>query len=270
MRVIGFVGGSGTGKSYRAIWVAKENNIDFIIDDGLLIKGNRVVAGQSAKKESTRIASVKRALFTDTNHAVQVKRAIKLENPDAILILGTSLRMVETIAQVLELPELSKIIYIEDVAEKEEIERAKKMRLTEGKHVIPVPTFEIQKDFSGYFIDPLRIFRRKRKDNTLVIADKSVVRPTFSYMGDYTISNQVIYTICEHEALTIASVIKMNRLWIENKPYGILVDMALTLEYGVNLYAEASKVQRKVKDALERYTALNVLSINVLVKKIQL
>ncbi len=248
----------------------KKTNIDYIIDDGLLIKGNRVIAGQSAKRESTRIASVRGALFTKPNHAAQVKKAIKLEKPDAILILGTSLRMVETITQVLQLPELSRIIYIEDVAEEEEIERAKKMRLTEGKHVIPVPTFEIQKDFSGYFIDPLRIFRRKRKDNTLVIADKSVVRPTFSYMGEYTISDQVIYTICEHEAVTIPSVVKLNRLWIENKPYGIVVDMALTLKYGVDLPAEALKVQRKVKDALERYTALNVLSINVLVKKIKI
>ena len=35
--VIAFVGPSGTGKSTRAIKVARDNNIHYIIDDGLLI-----------------------------------------------------------------------------------------------------------------------------------------------------------------------------------------------------------------------------------------
>ena len=37
IRVMAFVGPSGTGKSYRAQMVAGENNINYIIDDGLLI-----------------------------------------------------------------------------------------------------------------------------------------------------------------------------------------------------------------------------------------
>lgn len=50
MKVYAFVGPSGTGKSYRAQMVANENNINYIIDDGLLIKDNAVIAGNSAKK----------------------------------------------------------------------------------------------------------------------------------------------------------------------------------------------------------------------------
>ncbi|MCR5340631.1 MAG: hypothetical protein K6E60_04715, partial [Saccharofermentans sp.] len=46
--VIAFVGPSGTGKSTRAIKVARDNNIHYIIDDGLLINGSRIVAGTSA------------------------------------------------------------------------------------------------------------------------------------------------------------------------------------------------------------------------------
>ena len=37
IRVYAFVGPSGTGKSYRAQMVANENNINYIIDDGLFI-----------------------------------------------------------------------------------------------------------------------------------------------------------------------------------------------------------------------------------------
>ena len=54
IRVYAFVGPSGTGKSYRAQMVAGENNIKYIIDDGLLVNDNEVVAGTSAKKAPNR------------------------------------------------------------------------------------------------------------------------------------------------------------------------------------------------------------------------
>ena len=50
MEVVAFVGPSGTGKSHRAIGVAHNNNCDAIIDDGLLIKGTKILAGTSAKR----------------------------------------------------------------------------------------------------------------------------------------------------------------------------------------------------------------------------
>ena len=62
-RVYAFVGPSGTGKSYRAQMVANENNIHYIIDDGLLVKDNDVVAGNSAKKAPTKIETVKKSNF---------------------------------------------------------------------------------------------------------------------------------------------------------------------------------------------------------------
>ena len=59
IKVYAFVGPSGTGKSYRAQMVGSENNINYIIDDGLLINENNVVAGTSAKKAPTKIETVK-------------------------------------------------------------------------------------------------------------------------------------------------------------------------------------------------------------------
>ena len=55
IKVYAFVGPSGTGKSYRAQMVARDKNTHFIIDDGLLIKDNEVVAGVSAKKAPTKV-----------------------------------------------------------------------------------------------------------------------------------------------------------------------------------------------------------------------
>ena len=86
MRVLAFVGPSGTGKSYRAQLVARENNIHYIIDDGLLINENEVLAGTSAKKAPTKIETVKHALFIEEKEQADMKKAFKKYKPDSLLI----------------------------------------------------------------------------------------------------------------------------------------------------------------------------------------
>ena len=87
MRLFALIGKSGTGKSYQAMFVAKRENIECIIDDGLLISNNKIIAGTSAKKEHTKIASVKHAIFLDNKYTSEMKHAIKNFNPSSILIL---------------------------------------------------------------------------------------------------------------------------------------------------------------------------------------
>ena len=77
IKVYAFVGPSGTGKSYRAQLVASENEINYIIDDGLLIKDNAVIAGSSAKKAPTKIETVKHALFITEKERDEIRKAIK-------------------------------------------------------------------------------------------------------------------------------------------------------------------------------------------------
>ena len=200
IKVYAFVGPSGTGKSYRAQMVAGEYDIHYIIDDGLFIKDNEVIAGNSAKKAPTKIETVKHALFLTEEEKLEIKKAIKKYKPASILILGTSDSMVEKIAENLGLPKIEKIIYINEIATEEEMETARRIRVTEGKHVIPVPTFEIKKDFSGYILDPLQIFKTKGKGKAPYISEKSIIRPTFSYMGNFTISDTVFKQIIEYLA----------------------------------------------------------------------
>ena len=198
-RVYAFVGPSGTGKSYRAQMVANENNIHYIIDDGLLINDNDVVAGNSAKKAPTKIETVKKAIFIDKKDKQEMREALKKIKPEAILILGTSDGMVEKIAENLGLAKPEKTIYINEVATETEMETAKRIRTTEGKHVIPVPTFEIKRDFAGYILDPLQIFKYRKNDKPY-ISEKSIIRPTFSYLGKFTISDTVFRQIVEYLA----------------------------------------------------------------------
>lgn len=268
MKVIGFIGPSGTGKSHRASWVAREHGTDYIIDDGLLIKGNQIIAGTSAKREPTKIASIKRAIFTDKSHVEDVSGALQRYGAESILILGTSDGMVEAIAERLGIGPVDERVYITDVASEYEIKQALSIRREQGKHVIPVPTFEIKKDFSGYFLDPLQIFRRKGKGSYQLIGEKSVVRPTFSYLGNYTISDYTIYQIVEYVASNIEGVSKISRFRAENHPDGIYIEMDLVLIYGYMIKPLLRKVQEEVSEQIKHLTALNIQRMNVVAKSL--
>ena len=211
MKTYAFVGPSGTGKSYRAQMVANSRNIKFIIDDGLLISGNEVIAGVSAKKAPTKIETVKNALFQSEEKKKEIQKAIKKYKPESILILGTSDEMVSKIAKNLGFEPISETIYIQDVATEDEMAMARNIRVTQGKHVIPVPTFAIKKDFSGYLLDPLQIFKSTGKGNAPYISEKSIVRPTFSYLGNFTISDIVFKQIIEYVADNTEGIYKIHR-----------------------------------------------------------
>ena len=268
IRVYAFVGPSGTGKSYRAQMVASEKNIKYIIDDGLLINENQIVAGVSAKKAQTKIETVKHAIFLDEERKIEMCNAIKKYKPESILILGTSDDMVKKIAHNLNLPEIEEIIYISDVATKQEMETARRIRQTEGKHVIPVPTFEIKKDFSGYLLDPLQIFKTKGKGQKPYIAEKSIIRPTFSYMGNFTISDSVFKEIVEYLASKMPEIHKVLRTRVNNTPEGPNIYMEVSVVYGYQVMDALAELKRRCKKEIENLTAMNLQSIDIIAKNI--
>lgn len=268
IRVYAFVGPSGTGKSYRAQMVAGENNIKYIIDDGLLVNDNEVVAGTSAKKAPTKIETIRHALFINEDEKNVIVEAIKKYKPESILILGTSDGMVSKIAQNLELPPISKTIYISDVATEEEMQKARRIRVTQGKHVIPVPTFEIKKDFSGFLLDPLQIFKMKGGGQDPYIAEKSIIRPTFSYLGNFTISDTVFRQIIEYIAYKDKNIHKIIRTRIDNQPEGPYVYIELSVEYGENVRTIVDNFKNKVIKELEKLTTMRVRTIKIIIKEI--
>ena len=266
IKVVAFVGPSGTGKSHRAQMVAKSRGIEYIIDDAILIHQNRLIAGTSAKRANTKIEAVKRALFSVEGQAEEMKAAIKAKKPAAILILGTSDDMVNKIVTNLELPEISETVYIEDVSSPQEIALARSARMAEGKHVIPVPTFEIKKDFSGYLLDPLQIFRWRGKGTAPFMTEKSIIRPTFSYLGNYTISDNVLRNIIEYISKDVVGIYKIQKIKIENYPDGMVAYIEVTLEYGHNLPEIMKDLKEKAKKEIDRLTAMNVLDIQITAK----
>lgn len=268
MRLVAFIGPSGTGKSHRALWVARENGLDYIIDDGLLIHENAIVAGKSAKKAPSKISSVKVALFVEEQHRKEVRDAILKSSAKGILILGTSDGMVEKIAAGLELGEFDKRIRIEDVASPYEIEQARNTRIKQGKHVIPVPAMQLKKQFSGYFLDPLQLFRRKGKGEFQNIGEKSVVRPTFSYFGQYTISDYAIYQVVNHILTELPQIEKITRFRTNNGPDGLYIDMDVIMVFGYNLLEAVRIAQNSILRELDRFAGFNVNSLTINVKNL--
>lgn len=269
VKAYAFVGPSGTGKSYRAQMVAGEQGIKYIIDDGLLIRENEVVAGISAKKAPTKVETVRNAIFFSEDKRKEMQDAIKKHKPDKILILGTSDEMVQKIADSLEIGPILGTTYIQEVATPEEMEMARNIRVTQGKHVIPVPTFAIKKDFSGYLLDPLQIFKSKGKGNKPYIAEKSIIRPTFSYMGNFEISDSVFKQIIEISASKQDCIYKVHRSIIKkHQGYddGIYVYIEVIVEFGYNVQEAIQKLKKELVKDIEYLTSMNVLSTEIVAK----
>ena len=269
MRVYALVGKSGTGKSHHSMWVARENQIDFIIDDGLLISDNRIIAGKSAKREPTKVASVRCAVFQDPEHVRQVRWALEDNHAESLLIIGTSEKMVNKIAAALGVAPIDRIIPIEEVTTDDERRLAGEMRNKQGKHVIPVPTFELKRQFSGYLIDPLTLLFKK-KDQTIV-EEKTVVRPAYSYLGEYKISPKAISDICTYEIMRFPSVHKILKIKNSTTPGGrLMLDIDVSLYFPCRVSQQGELISERVRQAIEQFTAITVRWVHINVKNLQM
>lgn len=266
--VIAFVGPSGTGKSTRAIKVARDNNIYYIIDDGLLINGSRIVAGTSAKKAPTKMESVRQAIFVDPTRSEVMRRALIESMPRALMILGTSDSMLSKICENLWLNQPSMLIRIEDVSTEEERRLARTTRMTEGMHTIPVPSMEIKHEFSGYFSDPFSKLRQRfdRERGVTPLApdsDRTVVRPTFSSLGSYSISDEAILDLIKIVLKDVPGFAEVTSFKTEKQTFGVMISLDLALYYGYDAQKVLETAQQKVGNAVEEFTSITMNGVNV-------
>lgn len=267
MKLTALVGSSGTGKSYKAMNLARERHINYLIDDGILIHGQKKLEGSSAKREKTKVAAVKRAIFFWEEPRKKMAEVIRSENPDQLLIIGTSDKMVKQIAKNLEIEPIDEFVYIDEISTGEEIKTALYHRSHFGKHVIPLPTLEVKKDFSGYFLDRLKVFSRVfgKKDITI---EKSVVRPTFSLIGEYSISNKTLIQIVGRSIMLVDGMHKYSKIRLQKLENGFNIEIDIIINYGMNVNDVSVHVIESVKKHFETMTQMNVNSIDILVKSL--
>lgn len=272
--VYALAGPSGTGKSFRAKLLAQKYNIEAIIDDGLVIQNDKILAGQSAKREKTYMGAVRVALFDDKGHRDQVAKVLQKMKIKRILILGTSEKMVQKISMRLQLPPPSKIIKIEDIATQEEIETAIRSRQIEGKHVIPVPAIEIKRAYPKIFYKAVRIFTKKGKpkvantNNTSKVFEKSVVRPEFSKKGRIEISEAALTQMAMHCVSEYDPQIRVKKLTIKADSRGYRLIITIDIPFGTQLTGKIHNLQSYIIDNIERYTGILIEEVSIIIDKI--
>ncbi len=263
------IGASGTGKSQRAVIIANEMDTSYIIDDGLFIRDDRIVAGQSAKAEDTKVAAVRTALFIEEDHASGVRRAIENEEPDRILILATSERMVERICQQLQLPSPGVYLPIEDVVPEGEIRAALDARRRYGRHVVPVPTLEIKKTFVGLVINPLRLLYGGGRLRRSLMIEKSLVRPPFTSMGRFFISDRVMMQIAEHSVAELPGIVALSPPVIVMHDGQVSISVTCRVHNEVLSSCFLNQVQKIIANDVVEMTSIEVSAVNVCVTEIE-
>lgn len=269
VKVFALVGRSGTGKSFRAGLLAKKNNIELLIDDGLLIHSEKIVAGKSAKKEDAYMGAIKTALFDNPNHKEEVIAKLKTIKFKKILLIGTSNKMVAKIAERLELPEISTFVQIEEIASKEEIEIAINSRTKEGKHVIPVPSIEVKRDYAHIFYDSIKVFfsRKKNKDK---FVEKSVVRPMFHKkdrgavtISEAALSQMVLHCVDEH-----SGNVKVKKIIVAQVSTGYNISLFVNVSFGEQLSGNFHSLQKYITESIERLTGIIIKEVDITIDQI--
>jgi len=274
IQVYALVGESGTGKSFRSKLLAEENGINAIIDDGLLICDEKILAGHSAKREKTYMGAVRVALFDDKAHRDEVVKALKKTRIKKILLLGTSEKMVTKIAMRLQLPQPQKIFNINEIATKDEIEKAKKSRQVEGKHVIPVPSIEVKKTYSQIFTTSMHdFFKHKKVFKKMTAAngkmlEKSIVQPEFSKKGRIEISEAALTQMVMHCVLENSPDVTIKKIVIKTDNRGYKLNITIDVPFGTQLTGKIHKLQQYIIDKIESYTGILIEDVSIIIDKI--
>lgn len=286
IQVYAFYGPSGTGKSFRAKLVAQKFGIKAIIDDGLLIQDDEILAGKSAKLEKNYMGAVRAALFDSKEHRDEVARAIISHKIKKILILGTSEKMVNKIAMRLQLPLPEKYVKIEDIATPEQMEEARRSRQIEGKHIIPVRAYEMKETgYSKIFANSIRVSLAKRKilmgilerllgkseseiqqpsQNTKLF-EKSVVKPSFSKSKRKEISHAVLAKMTSEIISQYNKNVKIKKLSVRNSNAGYTFLLVADLPMERNLTDISQEIKSCLVSGIEKKSGVLIEEVFIVV-----
>jgi hypothetical protein len=275
-KVYALVGESGTGKSFHAKLVAQKYRISLIIDDGLLIKDNRIIAGRSAKEEKNYMGAVRVALFDSEEQRREMVERLSIESFRKLLILGTSNKMVNKIAMQLGLPKPGKIIRIEDVVSRDDIESALRTRRIEGKHIIPVPQAEVKRNYADIFFGAVRVRKKKLGPQNFVVMpvhEKSLVRPLYSRREQIKISEIALSEMAVLSIIVFDADIKVRHVDVKTTEYSETVAAGYRLVFFIDLPNPRDvgdtviRLKRHVIEDIERFTGILIEEVNIVLDK---
>lgn len=264
--VLAFIGPAGTGKSRRAQLLARTKQVDYVIDDGLVVSRGKIMIGKSAKSEKNLISAIRRALFQFQDHRDSVVSFLANESPCRVMVIATSRSMANKIIKALGLSEPSLFIDIEDVATPDEIRLAKRERNLKGHHVIPVSQAQIRKNFGGKLVGRLReLWKTKDKHE----GERTVVRPPFSFYGNLCIEISAIIQIVEHIVRLTKEVRDVIEVRVRANKDRLSISIDINVIMGKQNLLELSKsVQKKTVSGVSYFTGMDVRTVDVNIKEV--
>ncbi|AYE36661.1 hypothetical protein DB313_04285 [Borrelia turcica IST7] len=267
IKVYALVGAAGTGKSFRSHLIADKYAIPLIIDDGVLIKNMKIIAGSSAKFEDNVFDAIRRSVFENDIHRNEIVEALRKEDFSKILILGTSLRMIDKIITRLFLPNPFKIIYITDISTSQEMEKARISRQM-GEHVVPAAAFEITSVKPNLLLDSIRVFFKSKwffskKKNYI----RSVVKPHFHGEGVLSVSKSAVRQIIEHCVSEYNKDYIVYDLKIKKNKGSYSFKLFLDIPLGNNLLDNAEMLRNYIIANVLKYTVINMSTIDIIIHK---
>lgn len=267
MIVYALVGKSGTGKSTSVLQYCHEHNIPAIIDDGIFIISGSKMAGTSAKYENNYIKAVKRATFFYEEHRKEVMDAIQMTCVAKILIVGTSVKMVDLIAKKLELGKIHKYVDISEIRTSKEINMARHMRNTQGKHVIPIPYTQVESNKLKKIIQKgLYLFSKQAK----YIGEVTVIQPRFTkgtiIVHENVYRDMILYICNQLKSVRNAKILDSDF----NTFQSVTIEIELNWSLEKNIIEPLEEIQQKVNEALLSYFEIEMTDIHIELAAIKL
>jgi uncharacterized alkaline shock family protein YloU len=127
----------------------------------------------------------------------------------------------------------------------------------------------VKKSFSGYLVDPLRLLHRRGRDQGGLI-EKSMVRPTFSSLGRFAITDSVVAAIAERACVDTEGIAEVLKVAVDSRPEGVTINIDVMVSYGYRVIEVLRFAQRQARDIVDHMTAINVLALNIVARRISL
>lgn len=260
MKVFALVGKSGTGKSTSILQYCYENRIPAFIDDGLLIVNGKKAAGTSAKYENNYIRAIKRATFHFNDHRLEVINAIQSLSIKQLLIVGTSIKMVDQIASKLNLGKIDQYIDVTEVRSSKEIKMALFVRKTQERHVIPIPYIQIEANrFKKLMKKGKKIFSKQQT----YIGENTIIQPNFT-KGTISIYEHVMKDLISYTCRDLENIEKVKdiRYYFDPSPR-LSLQVDLICSRNQNVIVPIEKMQVKLAQTILSLLEIELESIDV-------
>jgi uncharacterized alkaline shock family protein YloU len=99
-------------------------------------------------------------------------------------------------------------------------------------------------------------------------AERTVVRPTFSSLGQYTISDEALRSMTELILRRVRGVAGLVGFEAGNDAYGAEIKVELSLYYGFNAQEVLREAQNRIVREIEKYTSINVMTVDVRARRV--